>query len=93
VAKLSKGHYRTVKHNQTVLIHPNSSQFEELPRWVLYHELVFTTKEYMRQVTEIESKWLLEVAPHYYEQRELGDSTNKKVPKTIGKTTAELGMK
>lgn len=90
VSRLSKGHYRTVKHNQTVMIHPNSSLFEELPRWVLYHELVFTTKEFMRQVTEIESKWLLEVAPHYYKDRELEDSTNKKLPKTMGKTNSEL---
>ncbi|XP_050423506.1 pre-mRNA-splicing factor ATP-dependent RNA helicase DHX16 isoform X2 [Adelges cooleyi] len=91
IARLSKGgHYRTVKHNQTVMIHPNSSLFEELPRWVLYHELVFTTKEFMRQVTEIESKWLLEVAPHYYQDKELEDSTNKRLPKTVGKTKAEL---
>lgn len=51
VARLSKGgHYKTAKHNQTVSIHPNSSLFQELPRWLLYHELVFTTKEFMRQV-------------------------------------------
>ncbi|XP_055921348.1 pre-mRNA-splicing factor ATP-dependent RNA helicase DHX16 [Eupeodes corollae] len=86
VSRLSKGgHYKTIKHNQTVMIHPNSSLFEELPRWVLYHELVFTTKEYMRQVIEIESKWLLEVAPHYYKPKELEDSTNKKMPKTTGR--------
>ncbi|XP_023172498.1 pre-mRNA-splicing factor ATP-dependent RNA helicase DHX16 [Drosophila hydei] len=86
VARLSKGgHYKTIKHNQTVMIHPNSSLFEELPRWVLYHELVFTSKEYMRQVIEIESKWLLEVAPHYYKAKELEDSTNKKMPKTAGR--------
>ncbi|XP_011190725.1 pre-mRNA-splicing factor ATP-dependent RNA helicase DHX16 [Zeugodacus cucurbitae] len=86
VAKLSKsGNYKTIKHNQTVLIHPNSSLFEELPRWVLYHELVFTTKEYMRQVIEIDSKWLLEVAPHYYKAKELEDSTNKKMPKVTGR--------
>ncbi|KAK9510947.1 hypothetical protein O3M35_005618 [Rhynocoris fuscipes] len=92
VARLSKGgHYKTVKHNQTVMIHPNSALFEDLPRWVIYHELVFTTKEFMRQVTEIESKWLLEVAPHYYKQRELEDSTNTKMPKTLGKTKEELG--
>lgn len=85
-AKLSKsGNYKTIKHNQTVLIHPNSSLFEELPRWVLYHELVFTTKEYMRQVIEIDSKWLLEVAPHYYKTKELEDSTNKKMPKVTGR--------
>ncbi|TDG45206.1 hypothetical protein AWZ03_008361 [Drosophila navojoa] len=86
VARLSKGgNYKTIKHNQTVMIHPNSSLFEELPRWVLYHELVFTSKEYMRQVIEIESKWLLEVAPHYYKAKELEDSTNKKMPKGAGR--------
>eukprot|EP00731_Ephydatia_muelleri_P026540 Em0018g640a len=48
---LSKGGvYKTVKHQQTVHIHPQSSLFQELPKWVVYHELVFTTKEYMRQV-------------------------------------------
>ncbi|CAG4998712.1 unnamed protein product [Parnassius apollo] len=88
IAKFSKGgHYKTVKHNQTVMIHPNSALFEDLPRWVIYHELVFTSKEFMRQVTEIESKWLLEVAPHYYKSNELEDSTNKKMPKTVGKST------
>ena len=51
------------------MIHPNSSLFEDLPRWVIYHELVFTTKEYMRNTIEIENKWLLEVAPHYYKVR------------------------
>ncbi|KPJ06495.1 hypothetical protein RR48_14234 [Papilio machaon] len=90
IAKFSKGgHYKTVKHNQTVMIHPNSALFEELPRWVIYHELVFTSKEFMRQVTEIESKWLLEVAPHYYKSNELEDSTNKKMPKTLGKSASK----
>jgi pre-mRNA-splicing factor ATP-dependent RNA helicase DHX16 len=42
-------------------------------------------------VTEIESKWLLEVAPHYYQARELEDSTNKKMPKVVGKSKAQLG--
>ncbi|KAF0046045.1 hypothetical protein F2P81_002574 [Scophthalmus maximus] len=49
-ARLSKGGYKTVKHQQTVYTHPNSSLFEEQPRWLIYHELVFTTKEFMRQV-------------------------------------------
>lgn len=87
IARFSKGgSYKTVKHNQSVTIHPNSSLFESLPRWVLYHELVFTTKEFMRQVIEIESKWLLEVAPHYYKSKELEDTTNRKMPKTIGRS-------
>uniref|UniRef100_A0A182Q239 RNA helicase n=1 Tax=Anopheles farauti TaxID=69004 RepID=A0A182Q239_9DIPT len=87
VARLSKsGHYRTVKHNQSVTIHPNSALFEDLPRWLLYHELVFTTKEFMRAVIPIESKWLLEVAPHYYKPKDLEDSTNMRMPKTVGRT-------
>uniref|UniRef100_A0A7N8YPZ5 RNA helicase n=1 Tax=Mastacembelus armatus TaxID=205130 RepID=A0A7N8YPZ5_9TELE len=90
-ARLSKGGYKTVKHQQTVYIHPNSSLFEEQPRWLIYHELVFTTKEFMRQVIEIESGWLLEVAPHYYKSKELEDSSNKKMPRKQGKTKEELG--
>jgi len=90
-ARMSKGgNYKTVKHNQQVMIHPNSSLFEDLPRWVIYHELVFTTKEYMRNTIEIENKWLLEVAPHYYKARELEDSTIKKMPKGKGKAKEEL---
>jgi pre-mRNA-splicing factor ATP-dependent RNA helicase DHX16 len=54
VAKFSKGGvYKTAKHNQTVEIHPSSVLREALPRWVLYHELVLTTKEYMRQVSSL----------------------------------------
>ncbi|XP_013784938.2 LOW QUALITY PROTEIN: putative pre-mRNA-splicing factor ATP-dependent RNA helicase DHX16 [Limulus polyphemus] len=90
-AKLSKsGHYKTIKHQQTVMIHPNSSMFEDLPRWLLYHELVFTTKEFMREVIEIECSWLLEVAPHFYKAKDLDDSSNKKMPKNTGKARAEL---
>uniref|UniRef100_A0A3Q3FST6 Pre-mRNA-splicing factor ATP-dependent RNA helicase DHX16 n=1 Tax=Labrus bergylta TaxID=56723 RepID=A0A3Q3FST6_9LABR len=90
-ARLSKGGYKTVKHQQTVYVHPNSSLFEEQPRWLIYHELVFTTKEFMRQVIEIDSGWLLEVAPHYYKSKELEDSSSKKMPRKQGKTKEELG--
>ncbi|KAM3872744.1 pre-mRNA-splicing factor ATP-dependent RNA helicase DHX16 isoform 3-T3 [Diretmus argenteus] len=90
-ARLSKGGYKTVKHQQTVYVHPNSCLFEEQPRWLIYHELVFTTKEFMRQVIEIESGWLLEVAPHYYKNKELEDSSSKKMPRKQGKTKEELG--
>ncbi|XP_059558128.1 pre-mRNA-splicing factor ATP-dependent RNA helicase DHX16 isoform X2 [Myotis daubentonii] len=90
-ARLTRSGYRTVKQQQTVFIHPNSSLFEEQPRWLLYHELVLTTKEFMRQVLEIESSWLLEVAPHYYKAKELEDPHAKKMPKKTGKTREELG--
>ncbi|XP_066474343.1 pre-mRNA-splicing factor ATP-dependent RNA helicase DHX16 [Tiliqua scincoides] len=90
-ARLTRSGYKTVKHQQTVFVHPNSSLFEEQPRWLIYHELVFTTKEFMRQIIEIDSTWLLEVAPHYYKAKELEDASNKKLPKKVGKTREELG--
>lgn len=93
-ARLSKsGSYKTVKHQQTVMIHPNSSMFENHPRWVIYHELVLTTKEFMRQVIEIENQWLLEVAPHYYRSKDLEDNSGKKLPKNTGKAREEITRK
>ncbi|KAL8213278.1 UNVERIFIED_CONTAM: putative pre-mRNA-splicing factor ATP-dependent RNA helicase dhx16 [Gekko kuhli] len=91
MARLTHSGYKTVKHQQTVFIHPNSSLFEEQPRWLIYHELVFTSKEFMRQVIEIDSTWLLEVTPHYYKAKELEDASTKKLPKKVGKTREELG--
>ena len=52
--------------------------FEVLPKWVIYHELVFTTKEFMRSVFEIQPDWLLEIAPHYYKQSDIMDEDAKK---------------
>ncbi|WMV59429.1 hypothetical protein MTR67_052814 [Solanum verrucosum] len=84
-ARLQKnGAYRTVKHPQTGYIHPSSGLSQVLPRWVVYHELVLTTKEYMRQVTELKPEWLVEVAPHYYQLKDVEDSSSKKMPRGIG---------
>lgn len=33
---------------------------------VVYHELVLTTKEYMREVTTIDPRWLVEFAPAFF---------------------------
>ncbi|KAG0364829.1 hypothetical protein BGZ54_007117 [Gamsiella multidivaricata] len=76
--------YRTVKSNQTVLIHPSSSLYKVNPRWVVYFELVLTSKEFMRIVMEIDSEWLKEVAPHYYKDKDLEDDSKKKMPKGQG---------
>lgn len=64
-AKLLKsGVYQTVKNPQTVYIHQSSGLVKERPKWVIYHELVLTSKEYTRQVTELKPEWLIEVATH-----------------------------
>uniref|UniRef100_A0A804NPN1 RNA helicase n=4 Tax=Zea mays TaxID=4577 RepID=A0A804NPN1_MAIZE len=79
------GTYKTVKNPQTVHIHPSSGLAEVRPRWVVYHELVLTTKEFMRQVTELKPEWLVEIAPHYYQLKDVEDSGTKKLPKGQGR--------
>lgn len=70
VAKLSKlgTSYVLVKRNQPVHIHPSSGLFQVKPppKFVLYHELVLTSKEYMRSCMVIDESWLGELANHYY---------------------------
>ncbi|TPX44185.1 hypothetical protein SeMB42_g03260 [Synchytrium endobioticum] len=70
-AKLNvDGTYRTVRDPDVVLnIHPNSVLFRRSPAWVIFHEVVETTKFFMRDLTVIQSEWLTELAPHFYEVR------------------------
>ena len=42
--------YKTVVEQTPVFIHPSSALFQRQPDWVIYHELVLTSKEYMREV-------------------------------------------
>ena len=69
------GAYHTVRDDHELYIHPTSVLFNATPpAWILYNEVVHTSKEFMRDVTVIDPSWLYELAPHYYEygtEREL----------------------
>lgn len=39
---------------------------------VVFNEVVQTAKYYMRDVTAVESSWLVELAPHFYKQAKVG---------------------
>ncbi|XP_077406138.1 ATP-dependent RNA helicase DHX8-like [Vanacampus margaritifer] len=58
--------YRTLIDQQVVYLHPSSTLFNRQPEWLVYHELVLTTKEYMREVTTIDPRWLVEFAPAFF---------------------------
>ncbi|KAK2003279.1 helicase associated domain-containing protein [Colletotrichum falcatum] len=75
--------YRTVKKNATVYIHPSSVLMGVDPpvKMLVYFELVQTTKEYMRSCMPIEPKWLAELAPHFYKQKDMEAMEDKKMPK------------
>lgn len=85
-AKLQKGGgYRAIKQNANVHIHPSSGLFKEVPppRYLLYYELVETSKNFMRNVMIIKPEWLIEVAPHYFNKEDLEDANKRKMPKQI----------
>jgi len=75
--------YRTIVENTPVYIHPSSSLFQRNPDWVVYHELVQTTKEYMREVTAIEPKWLVNFAASFYRQADPNKLTKRKKQEKI----------
>eukprot|EP01017_Pseudomicrothorax_dubius_P030158 TRINITY_DN3733_c0_g3_i2.p1 TRINITY_DN3733_c0_g3~~TRINITY_DN3733_c0_g3_i2.p1 ORF type:complete len:644 (-),score=170.90 TRINITY_DN3733_c0_g3_i2:54-1913(-) len=70
--------YRTMVDNQQVYIHPSSALFNKAPEWVVYHELVLTTKEYMREVCAIDPKWLVDVAPNFYKVADANSLSRRK---------------
>ncbi|KAF9270686.1 P-loop containing nucleoside triphosphate hydrolase protein [Marasmius fiardii PR-910] len=58
--------YKTLVEGTPVHIHPSSALFNRAPEWLVYHELILTTREYCHNVTAIEPKWLVEVAPQFF---------------------------
>ncbi|KAJ8975514.1 hypothetical protein NQ317_010629 [Molorchus minor] len=61
------GVYKTVRGDIELNIHPDSVLYTiAQPQWVVFCEVVHTHKLYMRDVTVIQSDWLLELAPHFY---------------------------
>ncbi|KAG2236059.1 hypothetical protein INT48_008153 [Thamnidium elegans] len=60
------GSYKSVAGSQNVKIHPGSAMFGKRVEGILYNELVFTTKHYVRGVSAIQSAWLPLAAPKYF---------------------------
>jgi pre-mRNA-splicing factor ATP-dependent RNA helicase DHX15/PRP43 len=58
--------YQTVKDNQLVALHP-STTLSHKPEWVLYHEFVQTSRNYVRTLTDVRGEWLVDLAPHYFD--------------------------
>lgn len=64
------GVYRTCRGNRELEIHPLSCLYTvRQPQYVVFGELLHTTKVYMKEITVIEGDWLTELAPHYYVKR------------------------
>ncbi|XP_068939394.1 probable ATP-dependent RNA helicase DHX37 [Petaurus breviceps papuanus] len=60
-----KNGYKTPLLDDPVFIHPSSVLFKELPEFVVYQEIVETTKMYMRGVSAVEAAWIPVLLPSY----------------------------
>ncbi|KAG5647689.1 hypothetical protein DXG03_008412 [Asterophora parasitica] len=70
--------YKTLVEGTPVYIHPSSALFNRNPEWVVYHELVLTTREYCHNVTAVEPKWLVEVAPQFFQVADANKISKRK---------------
>ncbi|NXK32609.1 DHX37 helicase, partial [Piprites chloris] len=60
-----KNAYKTPLLEDPVFIHPSSVLFKELPEFVVYQEIVETTKLYMKGVSAVEPEWIPALLPPY----------------------------
>ncbi|XP_053938629.1 probable ATP-dependent RNA helicase DHX37 isoform X2 [Cuculus canorus] len=60
-----KNAYKTALLDDPVFIHPSSVLFKQLPEFVVYQEIVETTKMYMKGVSAVEPEWIPALLPPY----------------------------
>ncbi|KAF3919515.1 hypothetical protein ABW20_dc0101108 [Dactylellina cionopaga] len=70
------GEYINLRTSVTVQLHPTSALYGLgfLPDYVVYHELILTSKEYMSTVTAVDPHWLAELGGVFYSVKERGYS-------------------
>ncbi|XP_024928631.2 pre-mRNA-splicing factor ATP-dependent RNA helicase DEAH7 isoform X2 [Ziziphus jujuba] len=62
------GEYVNCRNGMPCHLHPSSALYGMgcISEYVVYHELILTTKEYMQCATAVEPQWLAELGPMYF---------------------------
>lgn len=60
------GTYLALDTHQPVAIHPSSVLFQSKPAYVVFNELLHTSRCYMRDLCLVDADWLLDAAPEYF---------------------------
>ncbi|KAK0895600.1 DEAH-box RNA helicase prp16 [Friedmanniomyces endolithicus] len=68
------GEYINLRTSVAVQLHPTSALFNsgDPPDYVVYHELILTSKEYMSCVTAVDAHWLADMGGVFYSVKEKG---------------------
>jgi pre-mRNA-splicing factor ATP-dependent RNA helicase DHX38/PRP16 len=90
------GEYINLRTSVTIQLHPTSALYGlgYLPDYVVYHELILTSKEYMSCVTSVDPHWLADLGAVFYSIKEKGYSIkDKRILETEFNRKAELEAK
>lgn len=70
------GEYVNLRTSVSMQLHPTSALFNsgDPPDYVIYHELILTSKEYMSCVTSVDAHWLADMGGVFYSVKEKGYS-------------------
>jgi pre-mRNA-splicing factor ATP-dependent RNA helicase DHX38/PRP16 len=74
------GDYINLRTGIPCKVHPSSALFAlgYAPDFIVYHELVMTSKEYMNCVTAVDPHWLAEMGPMFFSVKEAGSRELKR---------------
>lgn len=90
------GEYVNARNGMPCHLHPSSALYGlgYTPDYVVYHELIMTSKEYMQCVTAVEPQWLAEFGPMFFTLKESHSSMLKsKAKRKEDKARMEAEMK
>eukprot|EP00644_Phytophthora_capsici_P008597 jgi/Phyca11/111763/e_gw1.20.17.1 len=70
--------YRTVRDQRPVQLHPTSVYYHMgiLPDWIMFHQSVLTTEEFVRDVSKIDPRWLVDLAPDFYRTKDVSGAVS-----------------
>jgi pre-mRNA-splicing factor ATP-dependent RNA helicase DHX38/PRP16 len=73
------GEYVNCRNGMPCHLHPSSSLYGlgYTPDYVIYHELIMTSKEYMQCVSAVEPHWLAAAGPMFYSIKESNSSLQR----------------
>ncbi|GLA59707.1 DEAH-box RNA helicase prp16 [Aspergillus tubingensis] len=74
------GEFLNLRTSVSMQLHPTSALYGlgYVPEYVVYHELILTSKEYMSTVTAVDPHWLAELGGVFYSVKEKGYSQRER---------------
>ncbi|KAK3086642.1 hypothetical protein FSP39_021298 [Pinctada imbricata] len=84
------GEYVNVRTGMPCHLHPTSALFGMgyNPDYIVYHELIMTTKEYMQCVTAVDGQWLAELGPMFYSIKDASKSRQERKKQALEEMSA-----